>query len=557
MNTGTERTGPVPAGIEQRLKVQIDAYPVRLRPGLARDALRAHRRHRAMRRSIAAAGVAVVIAAGAAFLAAGTIPFSSAPGGRQPISPGVIPATGVLPPASLQPTPPGNGLTATQAARDIVWTRTTYPGSLGSVVDLFRYGSSTNAISYLSGGKPSQETQITEAGGSPLESTSTVVDYLARTWSRDIPTAPGASPLIYQSPCEIAERSFIGLASASNPAPARELLSCLGLPVTRGQRIDGIDTISLTNHASETLWLNATTYLPVQVVMRTAQPGQAYTVRFGYLPPTAANLAYLAPYIPHGFTHVPSPGAQSRSSSSPAKVWVPPAAVIPPFGLQPVAASDSLTAAQAAGDIAWARTTTSAIPASDTLIDSTFSYKSASRDLTYYPDGKPWDDDALYIERGPDGKPASVHTIVLYDRRTVSVQTTPDATGGAQPPAQQDACTIAQTTGLEAVGFPVTPDQERSLLSCKGLAVTRGLTFEGVDAIKLTGGGQDETAWINATTTLPIEIVVVNAKGHYPPAGFRNAKSPGEVIQYSWLPPTPANLAYLGIPVPPGFTKTS
>jgi hypothetical protein len=565
MSTGTERAGSGSADIARRLKAEVDNYPVRLRPGLAGEAFRAHRRHRAMRRSIVAAGVAVVIAAGAAFLAAGTIPFGAAPGGQQPIGPvrpGVIPAQGVLPPASLQPTPPGNDLTAQQAAGDIVWTRTTYPGPPGSasdsVADLFRYAGATSTIVYLSGGKLSRETSSDAAVGP----TATTVDYQQRTWSRSTGSALGDSPLLSQSPCQIAEHAGLwGLTNAANPAPAHELLSCLGLPVAQGQ-IGGVDTISLTEQDGVTIWLNATTYLPVQLVMQTDAPGQEYTARFGYLPPTTANLAYLAAVIPHGFSHVSvagnpgNPGNPGGSSGPPAQVWLPPAGVIPPFGLQPTAASDSLTATQAAGDIQWARTTTSAIPASDTLIDSTFNYRSASRDLTYYPDGKPWDDDETYVKRGADGKPASVHTVVLYDRRTVSVQTTPDATDSSQPASDQDVCAIAQTSGLADIAYPLTAGQARSLLSCQGQAVTRGLTFDGVDAIKITGS-HGETLWMNATTSLPIEIVIVNATGDYPPAGYNSAPSPGEVIQFTWLPPTPANLAYVGIPTPAGFTTTS
>jgi hypothetical protein len=50
------------------------------------------------------------------------------------------------------------------------------------------------------------------------------------------------------------------------------------------------------------------------------------------------------------------------------------------------------------------------------------------------------------------------------------------------------------------------------------------------------------------TTYLPIEAVVANPKGNYPPAGYHGAKSPGQVIQFSWLPPTPANLATCPLP---------
>ena len=55
--------------------------------------------------------------------------------------------------------------------------------------------------------------------------------------------------------------------------------------------------------------------------------------------------------------------------------------------------------------------------------------------------------------------------------------------------------------------------------------------------VKLTSG-HGQTLWVNATTYLPIEAVVLNSNGNYPPAGYHSAKSPGQVIQFSWLVPT-------------------
>jgi hypothetical protein len=103
---------------------------------------------------------------------------------------------------------------------------------------------------------------------------------------------------------------------------------------------------------------------------------------------------------------------------------------------------------------------------------------------------------------------------------------------------------------------PVGPDLAagvRSLLGCPGLTVTRGVTLDGVDAVKVTGGG--ETLWANATTYLPIELVITNAKGHYPHNAYNRAPSPGETIQYTWLPATATNLSYLTAVIPAGFKK--
>jgi hypothetical protein len=184
-------------------------------------------------------------------------------------------------------------------------------------------------------------------------------------------------------------------------------------------------------------------------------------------------------------------------------------------------------------------------------VGNAFSYGSASRDLTYTPSGQPWDDDNTYVKPGTAGKSVSVHTVVNYDNRTVSVQTSP---ARAMWRPAQDACATARATGLASISFAATPDAARALLDCSGLTVSRGLTLGGAPAIKIAGS-HGETLWINATTYLPIEIAVVNSKP-YPPAAYNNTPSPGQVIQYTWLPPTPVNLAYLGIPVPAGFTES-
>ena len=40
-----------------------------------------------------------------------------------------------------------------------------------------------------------------------------------------------------------------------------------------------------------------------------------------------------------------------------------------------------------------------------------------------------------------------------------------------------------------------------------------------------------------------------------PPAGYHSAKSPEQVFRYTYLPPTPGNLVFLGLPIPAGFAK--
>jgi hypothetical protein len=573
MSAGTGHTS-----FEQRLKAQIDRYPVRVRPGLAREAYQAHRRHRVVRRSVAAAGAAVVIAAAVTLAVTGTAPFSAAPGGQRPGPTSSLPAGGGIPPVGLQPTPPGDDLTPSQAAHDIMWDRTTteaIPARDAEITDAFRYGYKAREITYYPDGKPQLDYQFSrvKGKGGGIESVETNVRYQNRTWNRvafllssvPSPVAPAGA----QDPCQVVQTSGLdGMLFLTAPDPARSLIACPGLRVTRGVALDGINAIKITNRYGATLWVNAATYVPIELeLVYTGKPlplgyngaklvGQV--IQFGYLPPTAANLAYLSAPIPAGFKgstrDLQSRLAIPRGKIVPVAPWTPPAGVIPPYGVPLAPPGDGLTATRAAADILHVRTTTTAIPASDTVEDDSFWYRSASRDLTYYPDGKPWDDSQVATIRGAGGKVTTYDTVVNYDNRSWSRQAAGGGTTTVAP--AQTACATAQSTGLASISFQATPDAARSLLSCQGQVVTRGLTLDGAGAIKIAGK-ESEVLWVNATTYLPIEIVITYGKGDMPPAGYHNAKSPEQVYQYAWLPPTPANLAYLGIylgiPVPSGF----
>ena len=551
MSTGTERTGFGPddcgrAGMEQRLRTQMDQAQVRLRPELAREAYRAHRRHRAVRRSVAAAGTAVVIAAGIALAATGATPFSVRPV-QQP-GPSGTPTSapdGAIVPAPIMPIhpapAPSDSLTAQQAAQDILvtsGTTMTGPSDAFTVVDTYTYKDTTRAITYEPA--PNGRDPWLDVLTSTTDGTTTVtrVNYASRTWSRQASAAP-LQPAI--TCATLARAGWLGLDLSRHPDVARSLLSCPSPQLDHGKSVNGIRNILIATPNVGLLWINATTYLPYEF------DAYGMETQLQYLPPTRANLAALDFAIPVGFRQA-TPASTVPPGPPVPQPWTPPAGAIPPFGLQPVPAGNGLTAAEAKGDILWARSTTEAVPASDTLVDNIFSYESASRDLTYYPDGKPWDDDSEAVIRGAGGTLTSTHTVVLYDKRTYSVQSSP---GASSAPVQQPSC----TAGLD-LNFQVTPDAASALLGCPNLKVTRGQRIDGIGAITIAAKDGTETLWINATTHLPIQLTIVNPTGHWPPAGYDSAKSPGQVEQFSWLPPTPANQSYLASPVPAGFTKS-
>jgi hypothetical protein len=575
MNAGTGRAGFEPAGIEQRLKAEIDRHPVLVRPELAREAYQAHRRHRVIRRSAGALGAATVIALAVTLAATGTVPFSAAP--ARPASPmssvPPLPASGIPDPSRV-PIPPGNGLTAQQAARDILWVHTTDtadPASESQVRNGFNYGVTGGSpsiqsrnIAYTTDGQPYQDNSIVntpEAGG--VFTSITTVDYQHRTWVQHGHTSALARPG-RGSACSAPDGLGILVDFTVHPDAARGLLSCPGLVITRSAEVGGIAAIKIADHRGIALWINAATYLPIKEVnvwnnshlILTVPNGKrvtASTTEYGYLAPTKANLRYLSVPLPRGFTG----SSTGMPTGQPVATWTPPPGAIPPFGLRPAAPGDSLTPATAAGDIFWVHSTTQAIPASDTVVDNTFRYKTSSSDLTYYPDGKPWDEDFEATIPAPGGHAVSTHTVINWDKRTYSVDTSPAVAvtvTPAPPQFQPGNCATVRASGVYSALDPGAG--ARWMLSCPGVTVTRGLTFEGVGAVKLASG-HGQTLWVNATTYLPIEAVVANPKGNYPPAGYHGAKSPGEVIQFSWLPPTPANLAYLSAPIPAGFTKVA
>jgi hypothetical protein len=576
MSAGTDRAGFEPAGIEQRLKAEIDRYPVRVRPELAREAYQAHRRHRVIRRSAGALGAAAVIALAVTLATTGAIPFSAAR--SRPASPmssvPQLPASGI-PDPSLLPIPPGNGLTDQQAARDILWERTTHvtaPASDSMVENSFSYGvtgffsTRLRDTFYAKDGQAYQdhsEVTIPQAGG--IFTTVTQVDYSHRTWSQSgNPSSLARGER--QSACADIAGDGLGMVNfALRPDVARGLLSCPGLVITRGTEAGGIAAIKIADHRGIALWVNEATYLPIKMVsvwnighfyltLPNEKRATVSTTEYGYLVPTKANLRYLSVPLPRGFTG----SSTGMPTGQPVATWTPPPGAIPPFGLRPAAPGDSLTPAAAAGDIAWIHSTIQAIPASDTVVDNIFRYKTSSSDLTYYPDGKPWDEDFEATIPGPGGKAIETHTVVNWEKRTYSVDTSPAVavTGDASipPQFQPGSCVAVTASGVYSALDPGAG--ARWMLSCPGVTVSRGLTFEGVGAVKLTSG-HGQTLWVNATTYLPIEAVLANSKGDYPPAGYHGAKSPGQVIQYTWLAPTLANLAYLSAPMPPGFTKVA
>jgi hypothetical protein len=82
------------------------------------------------------------------------------------------------------------------------------------------------------------------------------------------------------------------------------------------------------------------------------------------------------------------------------------------------------------------------------------------------------------------------------------------------------------------------------------LTVVRKTVIDGQTVDELTtsskdpGTGAGETWWVNPATWLPVRTLTVSS-------------AVSIQVDYGFLPPTPANMAKLTVPIPPGFTRTA
>jgi uncharacterized membrane protein len=68
--------------------------------------------------------------------------------------------------------------------------------------------------------------------------------------------------------------------------------------------------------------------------------------------------------------------------------------------------------------------------------------------------------------------------------------------------------------------------------------------IDGIDAIKITGNNGLDTLWVSPSTYLPVRVMLSLRKVQVQ-------------TDFSWLAPTPANLAQLNVAVPAGFRQVA
>ena len=200
------------------------------------------------------------------------------------------------------------------------------------------------------------------------------------------------------------------------------------------------------------------------------------------------------------------------------------------------------------------------------------------RTMVYTAAGQPYSDKASTAS--PGRRPSAPAGLTLLDVEYTSKSaarehfTIPPAcpqplrpSAGARRcrPAFRKASPPIRLTGLR----PARPAScIRELLASGKATVAGHQRIGGADTIKIAltsrlpapepGAPQwHQTLWVNPTTYLPVQITTLPYPGdgspymHFPPLAVGSFTE--AVTQFQWLPPTPANLAQLNAPVPPGF----
>jgi hypothetical protein len=318
MTTETEYSDAGHADFELRLRRELEHVSVRVPADMIPRAHRGYRRRLVTTRVTAITGTAVVIATAATVVALAGPSLSRAHGGQRPGAAASQPPAPRIPAASVRPSPPGDGLSSQQAAREISWIRSvsTSPGGATSVADRFTYGGTTRVVGFSDKGAvlgDQQATAVSGVNGTRVLAI-TDVDYpggTVRQW-----TQPAADQEGQQALCPAPGAGLAQVSASALVASAAALLACPGLAVTRGVRIDGINAVTISSDAMDirtTIWLSAATGMPVKETTTSdsgkGRGGADTTVQFGFLPATAANMGFLSAAVPPGFKKYTSPPA--------------------------------------------------------------------------------------------------------------------------------------------------------------------------------------------------------------------------------------------------------
>jgi hypothetical protein len=312
-------TGPAPAGLEELVRDSVDRLTAgaRLPAGFAPLVRRRARRARQVRYG-AVAGVAALVTAATTLVATG-----ASPGGP------VLPANTALPASAVVISQVASALSAPVQVGDVIYTASSStsgrPGGPVESQGWYTQGAARSLTSW--GGKPRYELALRWSARS---FTLWSVIYRSKIWFRQPWYTPHTLPVADVEMAFPLESTMAACRAARSvpdlkftwQAYISAMLACHFFRVTGHGQAGGHHAIELTGHlgpsrtsgvaVTETLWVNAATYLPAELTWRMTALGKAkpwsggavLTVRtaFGWLPPTRANLAKLNVVIPPGFT---------------------------------------------------------------------------------------------------------------------------------------------------------------------------------------------------------------------------------------------------------------
>ena len=160
---------------------------------------------------------------------------------------------------------------------------------------------------------------------------------------------------------------------------------------------------------------------------------------------------------------------------------------------------------------------------------TSWSYHGTGRLATFTPAGQRVLGESTTIAAG-----GGATTVVVVNYR--------DATWWHATTAAPPAATAPPECGI---GVQIGPGgwvaYIRHELRCGGYTTDGRQQVDGISAIKLTERDNRLALWVNPATYLPVRIVT---------EGRQRTQT-----DFRWLPPTPANLAQLSMPVPAGFRQ--
>lgn len=317
---------------ERQLRAQMGRVTVRPRPGLVQAAHHRYLSRRRAARAAAVTGTAAVAAAGSVI----------AVGATGPAGPSPLPAAHT---AAYVINHVNSALASTNTIEySYTILRVASSSAPGERIAYWAYGNyygSQRTMTYTAAGQPYSDTTSTRSPGqrptAPAKLTILDVDYTARSATRWHFTIPplGSKPSGHLpanvhplcGPQGIPLYTLEGTSAGTAATCMRELLASGTATIAGHQRIRGVDTIKIVLTSRfplrapqpewrQTVWVNPSTYLPVQMTtLPYSSSGSPYmhfpplavgsftesVTEFQWLPPTQANLAQLNAPIPPGF----------------------------------------------------------------------------------------------------------------------------------------------------------------------------------------------------------------------------------------------------------------